>query len=109
MGWVELQAERLEKEPGGCDLANAAVELRDWYHPAYADARIQKLATRSAGHLVRRCWFHKTATAGRKPVLLLEGARVNRQASGPGGSSRRFKEACEATITAFERSSSLKG
>ncbi|EUB98183.1 transcriptional regulator, TetR family [Rhizobium sp. CF080] len=100
--WVEFQVERLEQEPGGCDLANAAVELRDSDHPAHAVVQEFKNAQRD--RLAAVC----EAAGSSDPQLLadtlsllLEGARVSVQTSGPEGSSRRFRESCEATIAAF--------
>lgn len=101
-GWITLQAERLEQEPGGCDLANAAVELRDSNHPAHA--LVQEFKNSQRNQLAALC----DAAGSTNPQLLadtlsllLEGARVSRQASGPDGSSKRFAESCQATIAAF--------
>ncbi|MCQ1574945.1 TetR/AcrR family transcriptional regulator [Neorhizobium galegae] len=100
--WVEFQVERLEQEPGGCDLANAAVELRDSDHPAHAV--VQEFKNSQRDRLASVC----EAAGSSDPQLLadtlsllLEGARVSVQTSGPEGSSRRFRESCEATIAAF--------
>jgi AcrR family transcriptional regulator len=101
-GWVDFQVERLEQEPSGCDLANAAVELRDNDHPAHAV--VQEFKNFQRDRLAAVC----EGVGSSNPQLLadtlsllLEGARVSLQASGPEGSSRRFRESCEATITAF--------
>jgi AcrR family transcriptional regulator len=100
--WTDFQVERLEQEPGGCDLANAAVELRDCDHPAHAVVKEFKNFQRD--RLAAVC----EAVGSTNPQLLadtlsllLEGARVSRQTSGVDGSSRRFRESCEATIAAF--------
>ncbi|WP_105435815.1 TetR/AcrR family transcriptional regulator [Neorhizobium tomejilense] len=100
--WVEFQVDRLEQEPGGCDLVNAAVELRDSNHPAHAVVQESKNSQRN--RLAAVC----EAAGSSNPQLLadtlsllLEGARVSVQTSGPEGSSRRFRESCEATIAAF--------
>ncbi|MBD8665843.1 TetR/AcrR family transcriptional regulator [Rhizobium sp. CFBP 8752] len=102
--WVEFHVQRLEQEPGGCDLANAVVELRDNTHPAYAV--VQEFKTEQRNRLAALC----TAAGATDPnlladtlSLLLEGARVNRQATGADGSSRRLRESCNATIEAFAR------
>uniref|UniRef100_UPI003100DDE3 TetR/AcrR family transcriptional regulator n=1 Tax=Neorhizobium sp. EC2-8 TaxID=3129230 RepID=UPI003100DDE3 len=100
--WVEFQVDRLKQEPGGCDLTNAAVELRDSDHPAHAvvqefkNSQRDRLATvcEAAGSLDPQLLADTLS-------LLLEGARVSVQTSGPEGSSRRFRESCEATIAAF--------
>ena len=100
--WVDFHVQRLEQEPGGCDLANAVVELRDIAHPAYAV--VQEFKTEQRDRLAALC----TAAGATDPnlladtlSLLLEGARVNRQATGADGSSRRLRESCNATIKAF--------
>ena len=36
LAWVELRAASLVDEPHGCDLSNAAVELKETDHPAHA-------------------------------------------------------------------------
>jgi AcrR family transcriptional regulator len=101
-GWIEFQVDRLEQEPGGCDLANAAVELRDSDHPAHAV--VQEFKNSQRNRLAAIC----EAAGSSNPqlladtlCLLLEGARVSVQTSGPEGSSRRFRESCQATIAAF--------
>ncbi|WP_186007916.1 hypothetical protein [Rhizobium etli] len=64
MGWVELQAERLEKEPGGCDLANAAVELRG----TILRMRMQEFKNSQRDQLAILC----DAAGSTKPQLLAE-------------------------------------
>jgi AcrR family transcriptional regulator len=108
-GWVDFQVERLEKEPGGCDMANAAVELRDNDHPAHAVVHEFKATQRNRlAALCESAGAFDAQLLADTLSLLLEGARVNRQACGADGSSRRFRESCEATIHAFTKGSSAE-
>jgi AcrR family transcriptional regulator len=101
-GWVMALSECLLREPFGCEIANAAVELKDAGHPAHAVIEAFKIVQR--GRLTDLC-----ASAGIKEpgvladtlLLLLEGARVSRQASGAAGPSQSFQRACRNTLVAF--------
>ena len=104
-GWLDFQVERLEQEPGGCDMANAAVELRDSNHPAHAV--VQEFKNSQRNRLAAVCEAMRVSDPqllADTLSLLLEGARVNQQACGTDGSSRRFREACEVTVAAFSGS-----
>lgn len=102
LAWVELRAASLVDEPHGCDLSNAAVELKETDHPAHAV--IEQVKAAQHRRLVDLC-----ADAGsRDPdllantlAMLLEGARVSRCASGAEGPCRQFSRACHAAIAAF--------
>ncbi len=97
--WVEHRADQLDHDPCGCDLTNAAVELKEPDHPAYPV--IERYKADQRRRLVGLC-----ADAGsREPelladmlTLLIEGARVSRCSAGPQGPSRAFARACRAAI-----------
>lgn len=100
--WVKARAQCLSSEPYGCDLANAAVELKEQGHPAHAV--IESLKMQQHSRLADLC----RSTGARDPELLadtlsmlLEGARVSKLATGKEGPSMRFTRACEAAMVAF--------
>ena len=97
--WVEHRAEKLLHDPCGCDLTNAAVELKEPDHPAYPV--IERYKAEQRRRLVELCG----AAGSREPelladilTLLIEGARVSRRSAGPEGPSRSFSRACHAAI-----------
>ncbi|WP_275786345.1 TetR/AcrR family transcriptional regulator [Pararhizobium gei] len=106
LGWVRGRAQCLADDRYGCDLANAAVELKEQNHPAHVVIEEFKLAQRR--RLEKLC--HDAGA--REPELLsdtlsllMEGAQVSKLATGSEGPSMRFMRACEAAINSFCRSS----
>ena len=102
LAWVEDRAHCLNGEPAGCDLANAAIELKGEGHPAHELIERHKAMQRN--RLAALCM----AAGSREPelladtlTLLLEGARVTRQAMADGGCSCHFEKACNVAISAF--------
>ncbi|MBB3594218.1 AcrR family transcriptional regulator [Rhizobium sp. BK529] len=102
LAWVENRAHCLAGEPAGCDLANAAIELKGEGHPAHE--LIERHKTMQRNRLAALC----VAAGAREPelladtlTLLLEGARVTRQAMADGGCSCHFEKACSVAISAF--------
>jgi AcrR family transcriptional regulator len=100
--WVESRALCLSGEPAGCDLANAAIELKGEGHPAHEVIERHKAEQRD--RLAALC----SAAGVREPelladtlTLLLEGARVTRQAMGDKGCCSHFAKACNAAIASF--------
>jgi AcrR family transcriptional regulator len=105
-GWVEMRSRCLGSEPEGCDLANAAIELKDPDHPAHAV--IEKFMIDQRNQLVAACrnaGIEQAESLADTLCLLLEGARVSRQASGEHGPSHQFRQACEAVIASFAKRS----
>ncbi|AJD45078.1 TetR/AcrR family transcriptional regulator [Rhizobium sp. SEMIA 4085] len=100
--WVQGRAECLNGEPAGCDLANAAIELKGEGHPAHEVIERHKAEQRQ--RLEELC----SAAGAREPqlladtlTLLLEGARVTRQAMGSDGCCSHFSKACSAAIASL--------
>ncbi|CDM62926.1 MULTISPECIES: TetR/AcrR family transcriptional regulator [Rhizobium] len=100
--WVEARTQSLCGEHVGCDLANAAIELKGDGHPAYDVIERHKAEQRD--RLEALC----LAAGAREPnlladtlTLLLEGARVTRQAMGNDTCCSHFSKACNAAMTAF--------
>ncbi|QND55216.1 TetR/AcrR family transcriptional regulator (plasmid) [Phyllobacterium sp. 628] len=101
-GWIEEAAERIFSDPRGCDLANAAVELREANHPA-----LQLIIEAKKAHMERL--INLCRAAGIKQpeqltdalVLLVEGARVCSQSAGIEGPQQQLKRACDAMIAAY--------
>ncbi|MFB2552464.1 TetR/AcrR family transcriptional regulator [Ensifer soli] len=101
-GWIDNRARCLKREPSGCDLSNAAVELKDAGHPAHG--LIDSFKRSQRDRLEALCVRAGARDAGLLAdtlSMLLEGARVSRQATGTDGPSERFKSACEAAIRSF--------
>lgn len=100
-GWIAMVASYLETEIRGCDLANAAVELHEKDHPAWAvigafkAEQLQKLAAtcRAAG-------ARDPDLLADTLYLLVEGARLSRQINGADGPSAGFVRAAEAAVAA---------
>jgi AcrR family transcriptional regulator len=103
IAWVELRTQSLcGDQVGGCDLANAAIELKGEGHPAYSVIERHKAEQRD--RLEALC----LAAGAREPelladtlTLLLEGARVTRQSMGSDNCCGHFSKACNAAIAAF--------
>jgi AcrR family transcriptional regulator len=102
MAWVESRARCLNGEPAGCDLANAAIELKGDGHPAHE--LIERHKAEQRNRLAALC----SAAGAREPqlladtlTLLLEGARVIRQSMGSDGCCSHFEKACNAAIASF--------
>ena len=101
-GWVEAVANGVFKDPRGCDLANAAVELKEAGHPAHQIISDAKEAHRQ--RLVDLCQkagigqFERLAEA---LILLAEGARVCGQTTNANGPQLQLKQTCDAMIAAF--------
>ncbi|EJB01368.1 AcrR family transcriptional regulator [Rhizobium sp. BK619] len=100
--WVEMRAQCLNGEPAGCDLANAAIELKGEGHPAHE--MIERHKAEQRDRLAALC----SAADAREPelladtlTLLLEGARVSRQAMGAASCCGHFAKACNAAIVSF--------
>lgn len=101
-GWVAAVACRLsDPHDRGCALANAAIEIPDKDHPARRVIEAFKSALRE-----RLVALARTAGAAEPEVLadnlimLVEGARVCAQSTGPGGPACRFVRTGEVLIAA---------
>lgn len=101
-GWVEALSQCLRNEPFGCDIANAAVELKEAGHPAHAVIEAFKIHQRERlTDLCRKTGIEDADVLADTLLLLLEGARVSRQASGTEGPAKTFGRACRNTLVAF--------
>lgn len=101
-GWVDALADCLHNEPFGCDIANAAVELKEAGHPAHTVIEGFKIRQRGKlTDLCRQTGIEDADVLADTLLLLLEGARVSRQASGSDGPARSFRRACRNTLVAF--------
>src|SRR5258706_15401971 len=101
--WLARAAECVTADGRGCDLANAAVELTEDGHPARR--LIEEMKTEQRDRLAVLC----SAAGIAQPevladtlTLLLEGARVSRQAAGSKGPSAKFTATAEAVIATFK-------
>ncbi|MCL6652161.1 TetR/AcrR family transcriptional regulator [Agrobacterium rubi] len=100
--WVKARAQCLASEPYGCDLANAAVELKEQEHPAHAIIETLKMQQHSRlADLCRSTGINDPDLLADTLAMLLEGARVSKLATGDEGPSMRFTRACEATMASF--------
>ena len=100
--WVREKAEYVLNDSRGCTLANAAVEITETDHPA----RRLIEGCKAAYHvrLVDLCAAAGVAEAellADALLLLLDGARVNRQSGGVESPGAKFVRLAEAMITAF--------
>jgi len=99
-GWLQaMEAHLVDADQRGCALANAAIELPEKDHPARKVIEQFKSAQRD--RLIALCG----ATGVAEPdlladelFLLLEGARVSAQSSGPTGPASRLVRMGEAVI-----------
>lgn len=100
--WVKARAQYLSSEPYGCDLANAAVELKEQGHPAHAIIETLKMEQHSRlADLCRSTGVSDPELLADTLSMLLEGARVSKLAVGKEGPSMRFTRACEAAMVSF--------
>jgi len=100
--WVKARAQCLSSEPYGCDLANAAVELKEQGHPAHAIIETLKMEQHSRlADLCRSTGVSDPELLADTLSMLLEGARVSKLAAGKEGPSMRFTHACEAAMVSF--------
>lgn len=100
--WVKARAQCLASEPFGCDLANAAVELKEQGHPAHAVIETLKMEQHSRlTDLCRSTGVSDPELLADTLSMLLEGARVSKLAAGKEGPSMRFTRACEAAMVSF--------
>jgi AcrR family transcriptional regulator len=101
--WLARAAECVVADDRGCDLANAAVELTEDGHPARR--LIEELKNDQRNRLAALC---RDAGAIEPEILadtltlLLEGARVSRQAAGSKGPSTKFIRMAETVIASFK-------
>lgn len=103
-GWVAAKAKCLADERFGCDLANAAVELKEQGHPAHAVIENFKLAQRRRlEDLCREAGVSEPELLSDTLAMLMEGAQVSKLATGSEGPSMRFLRACEAAIASFRQ------
>lgn len=100
--WVKARAQCLSSEPYGCDLANAAVELKEQGHPAHAIIETLKMEQHSRlADLCRSTGVSDPELLADTLSMLLEGARVSKLAVSKEGPSMRFTRACEAAMVSF--------
>ncbi|MDD1499445.1 TetR/AcrR family transcriptional regulator [Agrobacterium sp. CNPSo 3708] len=100
--WVEARAQCLSNEPYGCDLTNAAVELKEQGHPVHAVIESLKMQQHSRlADLCRSTGVSDPDLLADTLAMLLEGARVSKLAIGNEGPSMRFTRACEAAMASF--------
>lgn len=103
-GWVKARAQCLANEKYGCDLANAAIELKEQGHPAHAVIETFKLTQqRRLETLCRQADVSDPELLADTLSMLMEGAQVSKMASGSEGPSMRFMRACEAAIASFQK------
>jgi AcrR family transcriptional regulator len=102
-GWLVRAEECVNADDRGCDLANAAVELTADDHPGRRI--IEELKTEHRNRLAdlcRRAGIAQPEVLADTLTLLLEGARVSRQAAGSQGPSSKFTATAEAVIATFQ-------
>jgi AcrR family transcriptional regulator len=98
--WIAMAAGYIGADSGGCDLANAAIELREAGHPARL--MIEQLKQEQRNQLASVCRAAGAADAellADTLYLLLEGARTSRQSAGPQGPCTCFVRAAEAVAS----------
>ncbi|MBA8880147.1 TetR/AcrR family transcriptional regulator [Phyllobacterium myrsinacearum] len=101
-GWIEEAAECIFNDPRGCDLANAAIELKEANHPAFKvimDAK--KVHMERLTSLCRQAGTKQAEQLADALMLLVEGARVCGQSTGAEGPQQQLKRACDAMIAAY--------
>jgi AcrR family transcriptional regulator len=101
--WLARAAECVVADDRGCDLANAAVELTEDGHPARR--LIEELKNDQRNRLAALCRDAGTMEPeilADTLTLLLEGARVSRQAAGSKGPSTKFIRTAETVIESFK-------
>ena len=101
--WLVCAEECVTSDDRGCDLANAAVELTADDHPGRRI--IEELKTEHRNRLASLCGragISQPEVLADTLTLLLEGARVSRQAAGSRGPSAKFTTTAEAVIATFK-------
>lgn len=102
--WVREGAECVSGDGRGCDMINAAVELAEGEHPARHVIEEFKMQQRNRlAQLCRDAGIEQADLLADTLLLLVEGARVNRQSVGVEGSCARLVAIGEATIAAYAR------
>lgn len=100
--WVDKIESCILSEPHGCDLANAAVELKESGHPAHGVIEAFKADQRARlTDLCRAAQASDPELLADTLLMLLEGARVSRQAAGAEGPAKRFREASQRAIAVY--------
>jgi AcrR family transcriptional regulator len=101
-GWLAAVAARIaDPEDRGCALANAAIEIPDRNHPARRVIETFKSALRERiVTLARAAGADEPEMLADNLVMLVEGARVCAQSTGPAGPACRFVRTGEALIAA---------
>ena len=101
--WLVCAEECVTSDERGCELANAAIELTADNHPGRRI--IEELKTNHRDRLAslcRRAGISQSGVLADTLTLLLEGARVSRQAAGSKGPSAKFTATAEAVIATFQ-------
>src|SRR3981189_2722707 len=101
--WLVCAEECVTSDERGCELANAAIELTADNHPGRRI--IEELKTNHRNRLAslcRRAGISQPEVLADTLTLLLEGARVSRQAAGSKGPSAKFMSTAEAVIETFK-------
>lgn len=103
--WIDLVAGSLSSDHyRGCPLANAAVEIAEIDHPARSI--IEEHKQRQRDRLVPVCrdaGFVESERLADQIFLLIEGARVNVQATGRRGPGSRIRELLLALLASSKR------
>ena len=101
--WLKRAEDCITVDGRGCDLANAAVELTEAGHPARRLIEEMKTEQRNRlANLCRRAGIAKSEVLADTLTLLLEGARVSRQAAGCNGPSSKFISTAKTVIETFK-------
>jgi AcrR family transcriptional regulator len=107
--WLVCAEECVTSDDRGCDLANAAIELTYDDHPGRRIIEQLKSDHRNRlAELCRRAGVPQPEVLADTLTLLLEGARVSRQAAGSNGPSSKFVGTAEKVIESFMSRSSSK-
>src|ERR1700712_3402806 len=104
--WLVCAEDCVTSDERGCELANAAIELTADNHPGRRI--IEELKTNHRNRLAslcRRAGISQSEVLADTLTLLLEGARVSRQAAGSKGPSAKFTETAKAVIATFQAKS----
>src|SRR5258708_6265727 len=102
-GWLGLAGGGLTSHERGRGVAHAAIELTADNHPGRRI--IEELKTNHRNRLAslcRRAGISQPEVLADTLTLLLEGARVSRQAAGSKGPSAKFTATAEAVIATFQ-------
>jgi AcrR family transcriptional regulator len=103
--WLKEMASHVASgDERGCPLSNAAVELPDKDHPARKV--IEELKTTQRNQLISICEaanLKEPDLLADELFLLLEGARVMAQSTGPAGMDARLQRMGDALIRAHEQ------